>query len=377
MRSGVYIKQPEDYRAYIPAPLPPNPGLAIDDECWELLSEADSALAELNATTALLPNPELFISMFVKKEALLSSQIEGTQASLNDILRQEAQALHSGRPKAFEEVFNYIRAMNKGLARLKDLPISLRLIKEMHYELLSGVRGGNLDPGEFRRSQNWIGPAGCTLNDASFVPPPPHEVLPCMGELEKYIHDTKQRMPILIKTALVHYQFETIHPFLDGNGRLGRLLITFLLVWKGRLLKPVLYLSTFFKQNKAQYYGHLQSAREGALEEWVKFFLRGVAQVSREGSETAHKIQAMREKHRDMLQDGRSATAVVLLEHLFKQPVVDVHTVARKIKRTFKVAAELVEKFERLGLLREITGQARNRLFEYTPYVKLFGKLEP
>lgn len=377
MRTGSYIKQPEDYRAFVPTPLPPNPPIAIDADCWELLSDADSALAELNATTALLPNPDLFVAMFVKKEALLSSQIEGTQASLNDILRQEAQARREGQPAAYEEVFNYVRAMNRGLSRLKELPISLRLIKEIHFELLNGVRGGNLEPGEFRRSQNWIGPSGCTLNDASFVPPPPHMVLQCMGDLEKYIHDTKQRMPVLIKTALVHYQFETIHPFLDGNGRLGRLLITFLLVWKQRLIRPVLYLSTYFKENKAEYYAHLQSAREGALEEWIKFFLRGVVQVSREGASTAHKIQAMREKHRSLLQHRRSATALILLEYLFVQPIVDVQTVADVVKRSFSVANSLVEQFKDLGLLRETTGQARNRLFEYTPYVKLFGKLEP
>ncbi|MBU1184071.1 MAG: Fic family protein, partial [Proteobacteria bacterium] len=247
-RSGVYVKQTTGYRAFIPTPLPPKPAIKIERELQNLLSRADMALARLDGVAQMLPNVNLFIAMYVKKEALLSSQIEGTQASLDDLFAYESGDKLENLNDV-TEVVNYVKAMNYGLDRLQSLPMSLRLIKEIHALLLEGARGSERLPGEFKQSQNWIGPPGCTLNEASYVPPPPHEALEAMGALERYFHD-KERLPILVDCALIHYQFETIHPFLDGNGRMGRLLITFYLCWKGVLHKPLLYLSYYFKKNR-------------------------------------------------------------------------------------------------------------------------------
>lgn len=245
-RSGAYIKQPTGYRAFIPAPLPPKPALRLEGELQNLLSRADMALARLDGLAEILPNVDLFIAMYVKKEALLSSQIEGTQASLDDLLAYESGDKLENL-NDITEVVNYVKAMNYGIERLQTLPMSLRLIKEIHAILLESVRGSERSPGEFKQSQNWIGPPGCTLNEASFVPPPPHEAMAAMGDLEHYFHG-KTKLPVLIDCALIHYQFETIHPFLDGNGRMGRLLTTFFLYWKGVMHKPLLYLSYYFKK---------------------------------------------------------------------------------------------------------------------------------
>ena len=279
-RAGSYQQQPTGYRAFIPAPLPPNRPLAIDGELQGLLSQADRALGRLDGSVLTLPNPDLFVFMYVRKEAVLSSQIEGTQSSLQDLLAAEAQLFEQNLPRDVDEVVNYVRAMNHGLARLPELPVSVRLIREIHAELMQGVRGGRLQPGELRTSQNWIGPAGCTLNTATFVPPPHHVVPEALGDLEKFLHRDDD-LPPLVKIALAHVQFETIHPFLDGNGRVGRLLITFLLTERGVLHKPVLYLSHYFKPHRQEYYEHLQAVRDrGAWEAWLAFFLRGVVEVA-------------------------------------------------------------------------------------------------
>jgi Fic family protein len=251
-QSGRHVNQPTGYRAFMPAPLPPDPPLDLIGELTRLLSEADRALGRLDGSVLTLPNPDLFVFMYVRKEAVLSSQIEGTQSSLQDVLAAEAQLFALGLPRDVKEVVNYVRAMNHGLARLAELPVSVRLIREIHSELLRDVRGGKLQPGELRMSQNWIGPAGCTLNTATFVPPPHHSVAEALGELEKFLHRTDD-LPPLVKIALAHVQFETIHPFLDGNDRVGRLLITFLLTDRGILHKPVLYLSHYFKQYRQAY----------------------------------------------------------------------------------------------------------------------------
>ena len=245
-----------------------------------LLSQADLALGRLDGSIQTLPQPDLFVLMYIRKEAVLSSQIEGTQSSLQDLLAAEARIFAPNRPNDVDEVVNYISAMNHGISRLSELPVSIRLIREIHTKLLQGVRGSHLTPGEVRTSQNWIGPAGCTLHEALFVPPPPHQVMQDMSQLERFIHvDTA--LPLLVKIGLVHAQFETIHPFLDGNGRVGRLLITFLLCEQRVLLKPVLYLSYFFKQHRQQYYEELQSVRDnGTWEQWLTFFLSGIVEVS-------------------------------------------------------------------------------------------------
>jgi Fic family protein len=259
-----------------------------------LLSAADRALGRLEGSVLTLPNPDLFVFMYVRKEAVFSSQIEGTQSSLQDLLAAEAQLFDQNMPRDVEEVVNYVRAMNHGLARLRDLPVSMRLIREIHGELMRGARGGRLQPGELRMSQNWIGAAGSTLATASFIPPPHHLVPEALGDLEKFLH-ADDALPPLVKIALAHVQFETIHPFLDGNGRVGRLLITFLLAECGVLHKPVLYLSHYLKQHRQAYYDHLQSVRlRGAWEEWLTFFLRGVIEVAGEAADTARRIQILR-----------------------------------------------------------------------------------
>ena len=240
-RAGTYRRQPTGYRAFIPAPLPPNPPIQITGELQALLSQAALALGRLDGSIQTLPQPDLFVLMYIRKEAVLSSQIEGTQSSLQDLLAAEARIFTPNQPNDVDEVVNYVSAMNHGISRLSELPVSIRLIREIHTKLLQGVRGSHLTPGEVRTSQNWVGPAGCTLNEAAFVPPPPHQIMQDMSQLERFIHaDTE--LPLLVKIGLVHAQFETIHPFLDGNGRVGRLLITFLLCEQKVLLKPVLYL---------------------------------------------------------------------------------------------------------------------------------------
>jgi Fic family protein len=376
-RAGTYVRQPSGYRAFIPKSLPPDPPLGYDTALMALLSEADQALARLDAATEFLPNPDLFVKMYVRKEAVLSSQIEGTQASLVDVLQHEAGARRG--PDDVTEVVNYIRAMNHGLKRLATLPLSLRLIREIHAELLRGVRGGEREPGEFRRSQNWIGPPGCTLADATFIPPPPDEAVKALGDLERFLHD-RSPMPLLVKTALVHVQFETVHPFLDGNGRVGRLLVTFLLCVNGALRRPTLYLSHYLKARRQEYYDRLQAVRDsGDFEGWVRFFLTGVRDVSREGTDTARQILALRERHRTLITEKlrNPSVGLTLLERLFEQPVVTVHQAAETINRTYPIANQLVADLERLGLLREITGGSRNRVFEYAPYITIFGELRP
>lgn len=345
-----------------------------------LLSQADHALGRLDGSIQTLPHPNLFVYMYIRKEAVLSSQIEGTQSSLQDVLSAEAKILAPNRPKDVDEVVNYVRAMNYGLERLAELPVSTRLIREIHAELLQGVYSSHLTPGELRTSQNWIGPGGCTLSDATFVPPPPHEVPQKLAELEQYLHaDTG--LPLLIKIGLVHAQFETIHPFLDGNGRVGRLLITFLLCEQRVLLKPVLYLSYFFKQHRQQYYEELQSVHHaGTWEQWLTFFLRGIAEVSEQATDTARKILSLREAHRHMITEnlGRAAgNGHRLLEHLYEHPIVSVNDVLGLIGTTYQAANNLVIRMANSGILREVTGQVRNRRFIYQSYIDLFHDSEP
>jgi len=379
MRAGTYQNQPTGYRAFIPAPLPPDPPIAMDDELQTLLSAADRALGRLDGSIQTLPASDLFVLMYVRKEAVLSSQIEGTQSSFNDLLRAEARIYDPDRPADVHEVSNYVAALNYGLERLDDLPISVRLIREIHEHLLRGVRGAHLQPGELRKSQNWIGPAGATLNEATFIPPPPHEVPQALSDLEHFMH-AKDSMPALIRIGLTHAQFETIHPFLDGNGRVGRLLITFLLCEQGTLQSPVLYLSHYFKANRAEYYEYLQNIRkDGGWEAWLKFFLQGVADVSREATETARAIVDLRETDRDKIINelGRVAgNALKVHELLFRFPLVSVNPIAEMLDVSFTSANRLVERMVEVGILVESTGNARNRVFNYSSYINLFASHE-
>ena len=374
-RAGRYVRQPTGYRAFLPAPLPPDPPVAMDGHLHTLLSQADRALGRLDGSVLTLPNPDLFVFMYVRKEAVLSSQIEGTQSSLQDLLAAEANLFDEHMPRDVDEVVNYVRAMKHGLARLAELPVSVRLIREIHAELMQDVRGGRLQPGELRRSQNWIGPAGCTLNTASFVPPPHEDVPQALGDLEQFLHGD-DRIPPLVKIALAHVQFETIHPFLDGNGRVGRLLVTFLLTECGVLHKPVLYLSHFFRAHRQTYYEHLQAVRDqGAWEEWLAFFLRGVIEVAGEASDTARRIQLLREQHRAAITErlGRVAgNGHRVLESLYNRPIVSVADVRALTGTTYAAANTLVARLAELGVLVEMTGHTRNRRFRYEPYVRLF-----
>ena len=373
-RAGRYVTQATGHRAFIPSPLPPVPDLKIDGELQRQLSNADRALGRLDGSVHVLPNPDLFVYMYVRKEAVLSSQIEGTQSSLQDLLSAEAET-GTNTSSDVGEVVNYVRAMNRGLARLDTLPISVRLIREIHEELLQGVRGSRLTPGELRRSQNWIGPAGSSLTNATFVPPPPEDVPPALRALESFLHQ-QDNVPLLVKIGLAHAQFETIHPFLDGNGRIGRLLVTFLLCERGVLHKPVLYLSHYLKAHRQEYYDRLQAVRDsGDWEGWLEFFLRGVADVSANATETARRILLLREDHREMIAKGLGRAAGNghrILQHLYEHPIVSANQVQQLIETTYAAANQIVGRLVGIGVLREITGNARHRRFRYDPYVRLF-----
>jgi len=374
-RAGRYIMQPAGYRAFLPSPLPPDPPLDLGGTRQAILSRADYALGRLDGAIVTLPNPDHFVFMYVRKEAVLSSQIEGTQSSLQNLLAAEAQIHDPDAPSDVSEVVNYVRAMNYGLEQLARLPVSVRLIREIHGELLKGVRGGNLMPGELRTTQNWIGPAGCTLSEATFVPPPPQDVPAAMSDLERFLH-SECGLPTLVQIALAHAQFETIHPFLDGNGRIGRLLITFLLTERQLLTRPVLYLSHFFKRHRTDYYEKLQAVRDqGDWEAWVEFFLQGVAEVCDEAMRTAAAILQMREHYRATItaRMGRAAgNGHRIFEKLFEHPLVSVATVRGWLQCTSPAAHSLVNQLEELGVLKEITGYSRNRRFRFDPYLRLF-----
>lgn len=375
-RAGRYITQLTGYRAFVPAPLPPNPPLQLIGELQQALSTADYALGRLDGAVLTLPNPDLFVFMYVRKEAVLSSQIEGTQSSLQDLLAAEARILSPDLPEDVGEVINYIAAMNYGLARLEELPVSIRLIREIHVRLLHGVRGSRLAPGELRRSQNWIGPSGCTLNEAIFVPPPPDLVPEALGDLEQFLH-TSSDLPLLIRVGLTHAQFETIHPFLDGNGRVGRLLITFLLCESGVLHKPVLYLSLYLKRRRQEYYDRLQAVRErGDWEAWMVFFLQGVAEVSAEATATARRVLRLREQLRERIireLGGAAGNGLKVLEQLFQQPIISVKEVRELTGTSYPAANQLVGRLVEQEVLIEITGRTRNRRFSFAQYIALFS----
>jgi Fic family protein len=376
--SGKYVQQPQGYKAFVPEPLPPEPAVRIDERMNTALSRADRALGRLDGSIETLPHPELFLSMFVRREAVLSSQIEGTQASLSDVIKAEADIADRARPSDVLEVQNCMAAIERGTQLLKDLPISTRLITELHRILMTGVRGEHQNPGEIRESQNWIGPAGCTLSDALFIPPPRNEVHRLLGQLENFLHD-ESPIPPLIRIGLAHAQFETIHPFLDGNGRVGRLLITLFLVEKTLLRRPVLYLSYYFKRHRAEYYDRLQGVRDrGDWEAWLYFFLEGVAQVANLAAETAQKVLRLREDHRQIIIDTferASATPLRVLDKLYRLPVTSANVVMSDIGTSFPTANNIVRQLEKIGILREMTGQRRNRFYLYQTYMSLFDEL--
>lgn len=378
-RSGQYIKQLQGYKAFIPEPLPPkNPELSIDDELQDYLSEADISLGRLDGSIQMLPNPNLFIEMYVKKEAVISSQIEGTQSSLSQLLKKESEVNDPDTPSDVNEVSNYVKAMHRGLELLNDLPVSVRLVKEIHKELLRDVRGQEKNPGELRKSQNWIGSEGRDIRHATFVPPPEHEMVKALSDWEKFLHQN-DHIPVLVKIGMAHAQFETIHPFLDGNGRVGRLLITLLLCEWDKLQEPVLYLSHFFKQHRQEYYELLQNVRDlGDWESWIKFFVRGVSEVSGQATDTSREIVSLREKHRGLIVEefgNVAGNGLKVLERLFLKPYITVKQIESLTGVTFSAANNLMGKFENVGVLTEITGQKRNRQYEYSDYLNLFSAI--
>ena len=375
--AGKIIKTDREYWAYLPNPLPP--AITYDKELINLLSEADRILGNLSGIGTLLPNPDLLITPYVKREAVLSSKIEGTQASLSDLFYFEAAGKEE-REKEVKttdilEVVNYVKAMNYGIKRLKELPLCLRLIRETHKELMHKVRGKHLTPGEFRRSQNWIGPAGCTLDNASFVPPPVHEMHEALDKFEKFLHD-KEGFPGLVQCAFIHYQFEAIHPFLDGNGRVGRLLITLFLCEREYLIYPLLYLSAFFEKNRREYYERLLAvSQKGDWENWIKFFLRAVAHQSKDAIDNSKLILSLLDKYRKMLREKRSSSyALDLLEEIFLNPFVTISYAAKRLKTTYPTAKAAVDKLRECGILVEASDKRWGKAYKAQELLKLLEK---
>ncbi len=366
----------EKCQAFIPESLPPKPELLIDSNLRDLLDQALLSLGRLDSTTLLLPETDIFLYMYIRKEAVLSSQIEGTQSSLSELLLFEI----GGKPDVpvddVQEVSNYVAALNHGLALMRQgLPISLRLIKEMHKVLLSRGRGSDKMPGEFRVSQNWIG--GTRPGNAIYVPPPPDKLVECMGSLELFLNNIPEKTPTLIKAALAHVQFETIHPFLDGNGRVGRLLITILLCSEAILREPLLYLSLYFKTHRDTYYDHLQQVRvNGNWEGWVEFFLTAVKETSQKATATASELIKLGQEDKKIIQNvGRSAGSVFRVHQaLLQRPIISISKICEMTDLWATSATTAIGHLEKAGIVKEITGRKRNRLYKYVKYFDILNE---
>ena len=376
-RQGRYVTTTvagETVRAYVPPRLPPNPPIDVS-RLVEELGRAERAIGRLDGITDLLPSPELFIYMFVRKEAVLSSQIEGTQSSLSDLLQYETNAL-AGQPVAdVGEVSNYVNAMMHGLVQLDKIPLSLRLIRDIHFRLMDGVRGNHATPGEFRRSQNWIG--GRRPGNAIFVPPPSDKLAGCLDAFEKFIHEKESRLPILIKAGLLHAQFETIHPFLDGNGRVGRLLITLFLYAEGVLKQPLLYVSLFMKIHRAEYYRLLQAVRvDGAWEAWLSYFLEGVAETANQAFDAAMRIVALFKADREAIVENsrRPKSALHVHDIMQRQPFSTIPSIVAASGLSAPTVAAALLHLTRIGIVREVSGRKRSRVFAYQKYVDIVGE---
>ncbi|MBC8275226.1 MAG: Fic family protein [Chloroflexi bacterium] len=372
--SGRLIRAVGGYWAFIPHPLPPK--LEWDNSLVSLISKADLALGTLSGLGENLPNPHLLIYPFIRREAVLSSRIEGTQSSLSDLLFFEATKLEKQRD--VKEVQNYVHAIEYGLKRLEELPLSLRLIRELHNILMEGVCGERATPGEFRQSQNWIGPPGCTLNEATFVPPPTPEMLDALDQLEKFLHaDTD--LPPLAELALIHYQFEAIHPFLDGNRRIGRLLITLFLCQQGILTKPLLYLSAFFERHRQEYYELLLGiSQRGAWRRWIEFFLQAVVEQSNDAVRRARRLLGLHQSYyQTSLEKRLPPTAGQLIELIFMRPVINVSVVREFLRVTFPAAQKAINALEKEGILTEITGGKRNKTYTAEEILKILEEDMP
>ena len=382
-QSGQYLlssTSPEPFRAFVPAPLPPDPPLEIGDTLQDLLEQANRALGRLDGIGTLLPDTRLFLYSYIRKEALLSSQIEGTQSSFSDLLLYENEEAPGVPLDDVQEVSSYVAAMEHGLRRIREgFPLSLRLIREIHETLLSNGRGSHKSPGEFRRSQNWIG--GSRPGNARYVPPPPEKVMECLGALEKFLHDDPVKTPTLIKAALIHVQFESIHPFLDGNGRVGRLLITLLLCSEGAMTEPLLYLSLYLKTNREAYYDLLQRMRDtGDWEEWLRFFLEGVRETAEAGARTTRTILQLFAEDRARVETiGRgAASALRVFGQLQSRPLLSIVKSAEELQLAAPTVATALQNLQGLGIARELTGRPRNRLFVYGRYLDILNEgVEP
>lgn len=362
--AGKAFLTPTGFWAFLPNPLPPNITWSLS--LVSILSEAERDLSRLAALVSAYPFPRLLIQPFIRNEAVISSRIEGTRASLIDLYTYEtAQLSFFERTDDVREVYNYVRAMDYGLARLKTLPVSLRLIRELHEKLMENVRGGTLTPGKFRRSQNWIGPIGSTLVTAPYVPPPVEEMHQALDALEKFIH-TDTEIPPLIRTGMIHYQFEVIHPFLDGNGRVGRLLIVLLLCEWGLLPQPLLNLSAYIEHYRQEYYDLLlKVSQQGAWEAWLRFFLRGVSEQAQDGVYRMERLQEIRLKYQSIVETDRNPTRMAaMVDFLFSRPILSIRQASDGLSIPFKTARDYLAKLEQAGVLREITGYARNRIFQ-------------
>lgn len=366
--AGRVVRARGGYHAFIPAPLPPK--LAYDDDLVLALSRADAALSELSGLGRHLPNPHLLIAPYVRREAVLSSRIEGTTTSLGELLLEEVAAGAARRdPDDIREVRNYVKALEYGIPRLRSLPLSLRLVRELHERLMRGVRGEYATPGEFRRSQNWIGAPGSTPETAVYVPPPPEHLMEVLGAWERFLHE-RGRIPDLVQCALMHEQFEAIHPFLDGNGRVGRLLIKLFLIERGRLSQPLLYLSAYIEEHRREYYDGLQRVRsDGDWAGWIRFFLAGVERISREAVAQAGRLMDLRERWRTRLADQPKAAQLV--DALLVNPYMSVARAQRLLGVSNPTARQAVARLEKLGLLAEITGRDWRRLYLAKPILRI------
>lgn len=375
-RAGVYVDNltgEAAYQSFKPNPLPPIPEIEMDEEIVKLLVDANKQLVKLDTASQLISNADLFISMYVRKEALISSQIEGTQCTLDDVLDPEVDANVN---LDVSDVINYVKATQYALKRLERLPLCCRLIREIHEVLMENVRGQDKTPGEFRYSQKWIGPANCSLKDARYIPPNVEDMQTAMSDLEKYINENVDYDP-LIRVALIHYQFETIHPFLDGNGRIGRLLILLYLVEQGLLTKPVIYISYFFKKNQIEYYDRISEVRRtGNFEQWIRFFLEAVSKASSDSLETIHRLSMLHDANIEKLpKTTRSKDNLrAVFDYIEQYPIIDIKRTAKELAVSYNTVAAAVRKLVEFGILQETTNAARNRVFAYEAYLAILRK---
>ena len=361
------------YKSFLPKRLPPEQPLDFDDEMLRLLADSNRSIGILEGISKQVPNIELFVSMYVRKEALLSSQIEGTQATLDDILDPN---IEENTNQNVADVINYIKASKRAISRLNELPICNRLLQEIHAVLMEGVRGSEKNPGEFRRSQNWIGPAGSTLKNAKFIPPNPDDMNAAMSDLEKFINE-EDEMDALVKVALIHYQFETIHPFLDGNGRIGRLLISLFLIERKILSHETLYISYFFKRNRIEYYDRLMEVRlKGNYEQWIKFFLLAVYESSQDAIATIEALVRLHEKNNDaVLKTGKaSKTILKVFNYIESSPIIDIKKTSLELNISFNAASNAINKLIDLGILKQTENVRRSRVFAYEDYLEILRK---